>query len=284
MSAWRGRPVLVTGASGFVGKVLVRRLSEFGARVRRWDRRGPLDLSGRPWVFHLAGAAAGRALVETKPESVWDSLALDLRVIGECQAKDARRFIYASTANVYPRALMRRGRPLKEKDAGPPFDPDGAYGWAKLTAEQALANSPMSSISARLFSVYGPAAPEHNAVAVWVARLRSPRPRLELWGGGAQRRSWIHVDDAVDGLLAAARAPRTFKAVNLGGAQAASVKEAIETLVSLSAKKAELVRRPGTKAGAGHLIADLTLARSLGWRPKVGLREGLLSALAGAPR
>ena len=292
MRAWRGRRVLVTGAGGFIGSRLAEKLAHLGALVRADKHRSGLQnpaaaaraTRGIDVVFHLAAAPGGRAFVSSNPARVWDNILLDAQVIKAAAAARVSRFVFASSATVYPQPMMQKGKPLHEALAGPPFDPDGAFGWSKLTTERLLADCHremgLRSVACRLFSVYGEGAPSGNAVQVWIEQALCPSPYFEIWGDGRQKRSWLHIDDAVSGLLLAADRAEDLSAVNLGGGKAFSVAETINLIIKLSGRKASLHLQPDRPAGAGHQIADISKARSLGWRPRVPLLEGLRRTLA----
>ena len=172
---------------------------------------------------------------------------------------------------------------LREEEVGPPYEPDGVYGMAKLAAELTLAamgrEHGIGTASCRYFTVYGPRNPESHALTALIARAFVGADPFEIWGTGEQRRNWTHVDDIVRGTVAAAER-LTSGAVNLGESRTWSVREAAELVLDLTGHEATIVPCPDKPVGPLNRAADGTRAeRLLGFVPEVAFASGLESAV-----
>lgn len=309
---WAGRPVLVTGGASFIGSHLVDELVRRGSDVRvvddlssgsRANLSGALD-SGRvdllqeglretlvaraacegvDIIFHLAADHGGRGYVETRQAGPAANLCLDGTVFREAARAGVGKLVFASSGCVYPNQLQTDARAevyLAEDQAGPPFDPDNMYGWAKLSAELTLrayhCELGLQSVSCRYFAVYGPRAREDHAVIAMIARAFVGQNPFEVWGTGEQVRNWTYVDDIVEGTLLAAERVSDASAVNLGTMERVTVRDAALLTQELTGHRVPIAPRAEMPTGPLNRVADGTRAREmLGWSPRVPFREGL---------
>jgi nucleoside-diphosphate-sugar epimerase len=298
--------VLVTGAAGFVGANLVRRLLALGAEVHAVVRpAAPAPrLAGLAagLVVHAADVRDAAALAATvaaarptaiahlaaahghprDPASRAEALAVSvegtanlLRATETCA--DARFVHVGSSLEFGPRA-----RPLRPDD---PLLPTTLRGVAKaaaalLCAEAARAGRPV--VIVRPFSVYGPWEASTRLVPrAILAALRGEE--LPLTGPG-HRRDYVHVDDVVDGILAALRAPGVEgQAFQLGTGEQWANEELAEQVAKVVGRPLRV--RPGawpaSPSDTGHWVADATTSRArLGWSPRHDLASGLAHTVA----
>jgi nucleoside-diphosphate-sugar epimerase len=313
MTAWDRRRVLVTGGASFIGSHLTERLLELGADVRVADdlSSGRLDnlaavlddielqeadlrdpaaaaraAAGCASVFHLAADHGGRGYIEGHEVACSTNFALDQTVFAAARRAGCEQLTFASSACVYPVGLqssLEETIALREDQVGPPFDPDGLYGLAKLAAEQTLeamaTEDGLATASCRFFTVYGPRNPESHALTAMIARAFVGTDPFEIWGDGDQRRNWTHVEDIVRGtVLAAERLTRG--AVNLGSTRSWSVREAAELVLELTGHDAPIHPRPDMPTGPRNRVADGSRALELlGFVPAVTLEAGLNSTI-----
>jgi nucleoside-diphosphate-sugar epimerase len=307
---WEKRRVLVTGGASFIGSHLVEALVERGAEVRVADdfssgripnladvlgdvdvRRGDLRREsfaaqacrGVDAVFHLAADHGGRGYVDLHQAACATNLALDQTVFTACLAGGIGKLIYASSGCIYPLHLqngMVREAYLTEDMAGPPYDPDGLYGLAKLAGELTLRaihrEHGLPSTSCRLFTVYGPRGVENHAVMAMVGRAFIRQDPFVVWGTGEQIRNWTYVSDIVSGMLRAGEVVEDGSPVNLGTMERVRVMDAVRLVLEYTSHDPEIETRPEMPVGPLNRVADNTRARQvLGWEPQVPFAEGL---------
>ncbi len=295
---------LVTGAAGFIGSHLCERLLQAGHAVRGIDafipyypravkeanlaavraqrgfefraadlRTDPLDelVEGVEAVFHLAAMPG-------LPRSWTDfDLYEGCNVTGTQRLLEAvrgrpslKRFVYASTSSVY-------GRFASGDETLPPR-PISPYGVTKLAAEnlcRAYAEEQgLPLVVLRYFSVYGPRQRPDMGYHKFVAALLAGQP-ITVFGDGQQVRGNTYVADCVEATALAAEA-LPGETYNVGGGEAVALWDVIRKLEALTGRRAEVLRQPPRSGDQRSTFADTTkLTRHLGWRPRVGLDEGL---------
>ncbi len=309
---WSGRATLVTGGASFIGSHLVDALLQLGSVVRVADdlstgmrdniadhvRSGRVELligdlrdprfaaaaaSGQDTVFHLAANHGGRGYIATHPVECSTNLILDGVVFNACREADVRKIVYASSGCVYPVSWQldtSRDVRLSEDSAGPPWEADDLYGWAKLMGEFTLRayyeEYGQRSAVCRLFTVYGPRCGESHAVMAMIARGAVRQDPFHVWGTGEQIRNWTYVDDVVDGLVRAAEVVDDATPVNLGTSEGVTVRECAQLVMRLAGYHAEIRALTNMPAGVLNRVADASQAkRLLGWEARVPFEEGL---------
>jgi nucleoside-diphosphate-sugar epimerase len=164
--------------------------------------------------------------------------------------------------------------------AGPPYDADNLYGWAKLMGELSLRaycrESGLKAVSCRYFTVYGPRGVENHAVMAMIARAFIRENPFMVWGTGEQIRNWTYVTDIVEGTLLAAERIDDGTAVNLGTMERVRVIDAVKEVLRYTGHQATLGFDPTMPTGPYNRVADHRLARELlEWEPKVKFIDGL---------
>lgn len=300
---------LVTGAAGFIGSHLCERLLQAGHAVtgvdalipyypaevkegnlaaslnQRWFtfhrldlRRDPLEplLDGVDVVFHLA-AMPGLAkswtefdLYESCNVTATQRLLEAVRTLPRLH-----RFIYASTSSVYGR--------FGTGDETLPARPISPYGVTKLAAEnlcRAYAEERgLPLVVLRYFSVYGPRQRPDMGYHRFIRALLANEP-ITVYGDGQQVRSNTYVSDCVDATMSAVQA-LPGEVYNVGGGEAVTIWEILRKLEALTGNRAAVRQEAGRAGDQRYTGADTSkLTRHLGWRPRIGLDEGLARQLA----
>jgi nucleoside-diphosphate-sugar epimerase len=310
--SWQGTWALVTGGASFIGSALVDALVDRGARVRVVDnfssgRRSNIEhhlksrsidlleadlleaqiaskaVKGVDVVFHLAADHGGRGYVDLHQAACASNLTLDGLLFRACHQQGVGKVVYASSGCVYPN--FRQTNPseilyLTEEMAGPPYDADNMYGWAKLMAEMTLRayyqDFGMKSASCRYFTVYGERGHENHAVIAMIARAFIRQDPFVVWGNGEQIRNWTYVGDIVEGTLRAAEVIEDGAAVNLGTMERVRVLDAVHEVLRYTGHKATIEMHPEMPTGPMNRVADNRLAKELlAWEPKVKFIDGL---------
>ncbi|WP_109000781.1 NAD-dependent epimerase/dehydratase family protein [Streptomyces rishiriensis] len=290
--------VLLTGASGFVGRHLHRALLDRGDDVLGLDLAGTVfvrqgdaldffrtDDTRYDLAIHCAAIVGGRASIDGSPLGVATNLALDAWYMRWLVRTGTPRAVYFSSSAAYPVALQQPGdvRKLYEEDIDPRFpeEPDATYGWAKLTGEKLAAYAAAEGcriLIPRPFSGYGEDQDEAYPFPAFVARAKRRDDPFEIWGSGDSTRDWIHIDDLVGAVLAGLDADVTGP-VNLGWGRATSFDDLARIVCAGAGYRPQLKHRTDAPRGVHHRVCDP--GRMLGfYAPQVTLEEGVRRALA----
>ncbi len=309
---WSNSNVLVTGGASFIGSHLVDALVELGAAVRIVDDLSsgslanlsmPLDagqiefvegdlrdaviaqmaVADMDLVFHLAADHGGRGYIDRHPVECAGNLILDGCVFRACAEQGVRKVVYASSACVYPLSLQADPREeifLAESMVGPPYDPDGMYGWSKLTGERTLAEyarcTDIQAVSCRYFTAYGERCSETHALIAMIARAFITQDPFLVWGDGEQIRNWTHVLDIVDGTLRAAECICDGSAINVGTSDRIRVIDAAREVLNYSGHQAPIELQPDMPVGPRNRVGDGRRARELlDWQPRTTFIDGI---------
>ena len=302
--------ILVTGAGGFIGHHLVRYLKQKGYWVRGADIKYPefsprdeadefllLDLrdfrnsleavKGIDKVYYLAADMGGIGFItRVKADVVRNNILINTNMAEVARLAGVKRLFFSSSACIYPKYKQQdpNVKPLKESDAYPADCEDG-YGWEKLISERMYTNfhedHGLDVRIARYHNVFGPETAYQGgrekapaALSRKVAQASNPG-EIEIWGDGKQTRSFLYIDDCLEGswrlMESDFRAP-----LNIGSDRLVTVDDVADMLIKISGKK--IVKKYDVSApqGVRGRNSDNTLCKKvLGWEPKIPLEEGL---------
>lgn len=287
--------VLLTGASGFIGRHLHRAMAERGWEVTCVDLRlgsDALDFfrhdrTRYDLAVHCAAIIGGRASIDSSPLDVGTNLALDSWFMRWLVTSGTKRAVYYSSSAAYPIALQgeNSGHRLREDDIdlGCPGRPDATYGLAKLTGEHLVPHAEAEGCRVhvlRPMSGYGNDQALDYPFPSFVARAKRKDSPFEIWGTGRQVRDWIHIDDVVGATLAVVDQD-VAGPVNLGIGRATSFNELAEMVCAEAGYQPTLKHILDAPDGVQYRVADPTRLLSI-YRPRVSLEEGIRYALEAA--
>jgi nucleoside-diphosphate-sugar epimerase len=271
--------VLVTGASGFIGRHLSTRLESIGKAVVRVSRtvgiditRDDLPLNGVGHVFHAA-ARTGVVDAWKDPLGYLDVNTLGTaRVLEQCRHSGCGMTFIGGYLYGVPQRL-----PIRESDR---VDANNPYALSKYLAEQVCSFYAraygVSVVALRIFNVYGPGQEHNFLIPLIVRQILDPHcSEIEVMDL-APSRDYVYVSDAVDGILLSTHAPRG-SAFNLGSGQAYSVEDIIK-LASAAAAVHKPYRERGDRRRneIERTIADISsLYEAVGWLPRMSIERGL---------
>lgn len=280
--------VVITGAGGFLGHGLCRRLAGSGWEVVALDRTADVTdraamrgrVSAADAVVHLAFPTRGKARRERPFETLVEVVAGTVNVLRLAVECGAAHVVLASSGKVYgpPQRL-----PISEDH---PVAPETRLGALKRLAESVLHDGARAVGSAgglgvttlRIFNVYGPGQREGFVVPHLVASLRAGGPvRL---GELDHRRDFIHLEDTCAAFGTALDHPApagVLRVLNVGTGRAISVRDLLEGLGAPAGVTPEVIQDPTLRRPdeAPEERADMARLRALGWAPRVELAEGL---------
>jgi len=305
-----GKRILVTGAGGFIGHHLVKRLKkdghwvrgvdikepeyeassadEFEVRdLRKWDECLMATRGGIDEVYNLAADMGGIGYITANHADIArNNILINAHMLEAARQHDVKRFLFSSSACVYAQGKQKDAdvTPLKEEDAFP-AEPEPGYGWEKLYAEELCRyywhDFKFETRIVRFHNVYGPLGTYDGgkekapaAISRKVA-LAQDGDEIEVWGDGKQTRSFMYVDDCVEGLIRI-MASDYRDALNLGTDELVTINQLVDIISAIPGK--HLVKRhnlSGPQGVRGRNSDNSRLLKVLGWEPKILLREGL---------
>jgi GDP-D-mannose 3', 5'-epimerase len=310
---------IVTGAGGFIGHHLVSYLKDKGYFVIGVDLKYPefedskadtfllFDLLEprsmgylRDWkareIYHLAADMGGIGYITTDLSGIATRNArMDLNMLEVATARNSK-FLYASSACVYPISLQDKGGIVDTldnvaeigllEDFAWPAEPEEGYGLEKLFIEKMCQyyhdEKQISSRVARFHNVYGPYGTYEGgkekvpAALCRKVALAKSGDVVEVWGDGTQSRSFIYVEDCVEGLYRLMQSEYPYP-LNIGTEDAITIDGLAHLIIDISGKDLGIKHVEGPR-GVYARNSNNTMAKQvLGWEPRVSLRDGLMT-------
>ncbi len=302
--------VLVNGAGGFIGSHLVKRLKSEGFWVRGADLKRPeysataADdfvvgdlrdpevvagvLIGIEDVYQLAADMGGAGYIFTGEHDaavMHNSALINLNTLQLGVEAGVKRFFYSSSACIYPEFnQMDPDNPICTESSAYPAGPDSEYGWEKLFSERLylsyMRNYGVQVRVARFHNIFGPdgtwdGGKEKAPAALCRKVAQAPEGgEIEIWGDGKQTRSFLYVDECVEGVRRLMESDFTGP-VNIGSEEMVSINQLAELVMDVAGKNLSIRHIKGPLGVRGRNSDNKLIFEKLGWRPNRTLREGL---------
>jgi GDP-D-mannose 3', 5'-epimerase len=305
------KTALVLGAGGFIGGHLVKRLKNEGFWVRGVDLKfhehaetqaddfvvGDLrdayfvrQVLDRKFdeVYQLAADMGGAGYIftgENDADIMHNSATINLNVADACHKRSIRRVFYSSSACMYPAYNQEDpDNPVCSEASAYPAAPDSEYGWEKLFSERLFLaynrNHGMQSRVARFHNIFGPEGTwcggKEKAPAAICRKVAAARSggEIEIWGDGAQTRSFLFINECVEATTRLMRSD--FEGpVNIGSEEMVTINQLVSIVADIAGKEIYVRHISGPQGVRGRNSDNRLIKEKLGWAPSQSLRDGL---------
>ena len=305
------KKALVCGAGGSIGSHLVNRLKSEGYWVRGVDLKFP-DFSptqaddfilgdlrdqllckeaiDQPFdeVYQLAADMGGAGYIftgEHDADVMHNSATINLNIVDRCYRRNIKRVFYSSSACMYPEHnQLDPNNPNCEESSAYPANPDSEYGWEKLFSERLYLayarNYGLETRIARFHNIFGPQGTwcggKEKAPAAICRKVAETADggEIEIWGDGEQTRSFLYIDECVEGVLRLTRSNFTDP-VNIGSDEMVTINQLVEMAMRIANKRLTIRHIPGPLGVRGRNSDNRLINESLGWAPEQALEVGL---------
>ncbi len=305
------RQALVCGAGGFIGSHLVRRLKQEGFWVRGADLKYPdfsesgaddfvigdlrdqrvvAEVVDRSFdeVYQLAADMGGAGYIftgEHDAEVMHNSATINLNMVEACRLAGIRRVFYSSSACIYPAYNQEDpDNPNCAEGSAYPAAPDSEYGWEKLFSERMYLaynrNYAMQCRVARYHNIFGPEGTydggrEKSPAAICRKVAEAPSGgSIEIWGDGLQTRSFLYIEECLEGSLRLARSELEGP-FNIGSEEMVTINQLAAIVMDIAGKRLAIEHVPGPLGVRGRNSDNRLIKEKLGWAPSRTLRAGL---------
>lgn len=307
------KKVLVLGAGGFIGGHLVSYLKSLGYWVRGADIkyhefknsdadefyqtdlrkiedvRRVLD-NTIDEVYQLAADMGGALFVFTgdnDADIMHNSALINLNICNVCVEVGVKKVFYSSSACMYPEFnQLDPNNPNCSEDSAYPAGPDSEYGWEKLFSERLYLayqrNKGLDVRIARFHNIFGPLGTwcggREKAPASMCRKVAEAQDgdEIEVWGDGLQTRSFLYVDECVEGVMRLMDSPDFKGPVNIGSEEMVTINQLAEMAIKISGKNLTIKNVPVKHIGVRGRNSDNKLIKQkLDWEPEMKLIDGM---------
>jgi nucleoside-diphosphate-sugar epimerase len=305
------KSALVLGAGGFIGSHLVKRLKREGFWVRGVDLKFPEfaeteaddfvvgDLREQTVVraaidrrfdevYQLAADMGGAGYIftgEHDADVMHNSATINLNVLDVAHKRNIKKIFYSSSACMYPAYNQEDpDNPVCTEASAYPAAPDSEYGWEKLFSERVYLsfnrNYGMANRVARFHNIFGPegtwqGGKEKAPAAICRKIAMAERDdSIEIWGDGLQTRSFLFIDECVEGVLRLTRSSFSGP-VNIGSEEMVTINQLVDYVADIAGKKIRKNHIPGPTGVRGRNSDNRLIQEKLNWSPSKSLRDGL---------
>jgi nucleoside-diphosphate-sugar epimerase len=301
--------ILVCGAGGFIGTHLVTSLKNQGHYVIGVDLKYPeysktdadefhmLDLRNQSTVeqlitsdlyevYQLAADMGGAGYIftgENDADIMHNSAMINLHVAHEMVKKGINRVFYSSSACMYPAHNQTDpNNPLLSEESAYPAAPDSEYGWEKLFSERLFMafakNHGIRARIARFHNIFGPLGAWSNgrekSPAALCRKVALSTGEVEVWGPGTQTRSFLFIDECVEGIHKIMESDCDFP-LNLGSERMISINDLTKLIAHRAGKEITIKNISGPLGVMGRNSHNKLIMKTIGWRPSEDLEYGI---------
>ncbi|MCG8571395.1 MAG: NAD-dependent epimerase/dehydratase family protein [Spirochaetes bacterium] len=307
------KKALVLGAGGFIGSHMVKKLKKEGFWVRGVDLKFPLfsetqaddfvigDLRD-PYlckniidmkfdeVYQFAADMGGAGYIftgENDADIMHNSATINLNILDASMRRNIKRIFYSSSACIYPQEnQVDPDNPNCEESSAYPAHPDSEYGWEKLFSERLFLsygkNYGMEPRIARYHNVFGPEGTWQGgkekvpaAMCRKVAEaIKNNKNEIEIWGDGEQTRSFLYIDECLEGTCRLMRSDWTGP-VNIGSDERIAINNLAKMAMAIAGQNFALKHIPGPQGVRGRNSDNRLISEKLNWRPSRPLKDGM---------
>ena len=306
------KTALVLGAGGFIGGHMVKRLKSEGYWVRGVDKKlheheyshaddfqlADLTLQSDvrnvidqqfDEVYQLAADMGGAGYINTNlydADVMHNSATINLNVLHRCKEMNIKKVFFSSSACVYNEELQSTNvNPDCRESSAYPAHPDSEYGWEKLFSERLFhaynRQHGMQNKVARFHNIFGPYGTWDGgkekfpaAVCRKIAKANDG-DEIEIWGDGEQTRSFLYIDDCIEGIRHLMNSETFHGPVNIGADQMISINDTVDLVASIAGKTIRKKHIDGPTGVRGRNSNNELIEEKLNWRPSQNLKEGL---------
>ena len=294
--------VFVAGHKGLVGSAIIRNLESKHYENVYWIGREVCDLRDKSQVDHyfeqskpeyvfLAAAKVGGigANNDYPAEFIYDNLMIQSNIIDAAYRNGVKKLVFLGSSCIYPKMATQ---PITE-DAlmtGPLEPTNDAYATAKIAGIRMCRayrqQYGFNAISLMPTNLYGPNDNfDHNTSHVLPAMIskfdgslnKSEYWEVELWGDGTPKREFLHVDDLAEACIKCMQDYDESEPINVGTGEDVTIKELAETIADVVGYKNNIKWNTDKPNGTPRKVLNVDKMKSLGWEPKISLREGIQS-------
>ena len=303
---------MVCGAGGFIGSHLVRRLKKEGYWVRGVDLVYPefsssaaddfvladlrraeswAKILDRPYdeVYQLAADMGGAGYIftgEHDADVMHNSASINLHMTHYGQKAGVKKIFYSSSACIYPRRnQLDPNNPMCREDSAYPADPDSEYGWEKLFSERLYfsyhRNYGLDVRVARFHNIFGPETAwrgGRDKAPAAICRKVAEAPdggEVEIWGDGNQTRSFLYIDECVEGVRRFMQHENFTGPLNIGSEEMVTINQLTQMVIALSGKQLKIKHVPGPLGVKGRNSHNELIRKKLSWEPTMKLKDGM---------
>lgn len=302
---------IVCGAGGFIGSHLVKRLKNDGYWVRGVDLKHPEFCESKAdeflignlcnlafcdkvfdglidEVYQLAADMGGAGFIfsgENDADIMHNSALINLNVLESCYKFNIKKIFYSSSACIYPEQnQLDPDNPNCTEESAYPANPDSDYGWEKLFSERLYfayaRNKGLTVRVARFHNVFGEEGTwqggREKAPAAICRKVAEAKhnDEIEIWGDGLQTRSFLHIDECVEGIVRLTQSEWEGP-VNIGSDEMVTINQLTQMIMKLAGKHLSIKHIPGPLGVRGRNSDNTLIKEKLGWAPNTSLIDGL---------